>query len=410
MNKKLGLLFFLKRSKMNANGLVPIYLRITIAGVRTDISSKRFIDAAKWNNQSQKVTGYSEEVRSINSGLKALEMKVYKAYGEMAEKNILITSASLKSFVIDEGVAPAPPEKTILGVFRTHNLEMKSLIGNGFAAGTFQRYETSYSHTAEFIKWKYNSDDLPLNRIDHEFVTSYDYYLRSVRNCANNSTVKYIKNFKKIVLICLANAWMEKNPFLLYKVKLKKVVREFLNMDEIQRIADHDFKFNRLSQVRDIFLFCCFTGLAYADVMKLKKTEIVTDDKSEKWISTYREKTKTQVKVPLLKMALDILDKYEHHPLCAEYARVLPVLSNQKTNNYLKEIATACNIDKELTFHIARHTFATTVTLSNGVPIESVSKMLGHIDIKTTQHYAKILDLKLSQDMAMLKSKLETSL
>jgi site-specific recombinase XerD len=185
-------------------------------------------------------------------------------------------------------------------------------------------------------------------------------------------------------------------------------VREFLNMDEIQRIAGHDFKFNRLSQVRDIFLFCCFTGLAYADVMKLKKTEIVTDDKSEKWISTYREKTKTQVKVPLLRMALDILEKYEHRPLCSGYERILPVLSNQKMNNYLKEIATACNIDKELTFHIARHTFATTVTLANGVPIESVSKMLGHTDIKTTQHYAKILDLKLSQDMALLKYKLES--
>jgi hypothetical protein len=213
MNKKLGLLFFLKRSKMNANGLVPIYLRITIAGVRTDISSKRFINPAKWNNQSQKVTGYTEEVRSINSSLKAMEIKVYKAYGEMVDRNLFITSASLKSFMVDEGVTPTLPEKTILGVFRTHNLEMKSLIGNGFAAGTIQRYETSYSHTA---------DDLSLSQIDHEFVTSYDYYLRSVRNCANNSTVKYIKNFKKIILICLANAWMEKNPFQLYKVKLKK--------------------------------------------------------------------------------------------------------------------------------------------------------------------------------------------
>ncbi|WP_442587631.1 site-specific integrase [Pedobacter sp. AW31-3R] len=407
MNKKLGLFFFLKKSKINANGLVPIYLRITIAGVRTDISSKRFIDPAKWNNQSQKVTGSSEEVRSINSSLKVLEIKTYKAIGEMTDKKLSITSSSLKSFMLNEGVQPiVVPEKTILGVFKTHNSEMKSLIGKGFAAGTLQRYETSYSHTADFIQWKYQTDDLPLNRIDHEFVTSYDYYLRSVRSCANNSTVKYIKNFKKVVLICLANAWIEKNPFLLYKVKLKKVVGEFLNMDEIQRIADHDFKFNRLSQVRDIFLFCCFTGLAYADVMKLKKTEIVTDDKAEKWISTYRAKTKTQVKVPLLKTALDILEKYEEHPLSADHLRVLPVSSNQKTNNYLKEIATACDIDKELTFHIARHTFATTVTLANGVPIESVSKMLGHTDIKTTQHYAKILDLKLSQDMALLKTKL----
>jgi site-specific recombinase XerD len=407
MNKKLGLFFYLKKSKINANGLVPIYLRITITGARSDISSKHFIDPSKWNNHRQKVTGSSEEVRSLNLNLKELEISAYTAYGEMTDKKLSITSSSLKSFMLGEGIKPDEPEKTILGVFKIHNLEMKSLIGNGFAPGTMQRYETSYSHTADFIKWKYQTDDRPLNNIDHEFVTSYDYYLRSVRNCANNSTVKYIKNFKKIVLICLANGWLEKNPFLLYKVKLNKVVREFLNMDEIQRIADHDFKFNRLSQVRDIFLFCCFTGLAYADVMKLKKTEIVTDDKSEKWISTYREKTKTQVKVPLLKMALNILEKYKDHPLCADHLHVLPVSSNQKTNNYLKEIASACDIEKELTFHIARHTFATTITLANGVPIESVSKMLGHTDIKTTQHYAKILDLKLSQDMAILKTKLE---
>ncbi|MGY3053098.1 site-specific recombinase XerD [Pedobacter sp. UYEF25] len=408
MNKRMGLFFFLKKSKVNADGLVPIYLRITIEGLRTDISSKRCIDPTKWNNQSQKVIGSSEQVRSINSCLKALEVKTHTACREMEGKQLTITSSGLKAFMFDEWVLPiVMPEKTILGVFRTHNLEIRSLIGKGFAKGTVQRYETSYSHTAAFIKWKYQTDDVTLKNIDHEFVTAYDYYLRSVRNCANNSTVKYVKNFKKIVLICLANCWMEKNPFLLYKVKLKKVVREFLNMDEIQRIANHDFKFNRLSQVRDIFLFCCFTGLAYVDVVKLKKTEIVTDDKSEKWIITYREKTKTQVKVPLLRAALDILEKYEDHPLCADHSRVLPVSSNQKTNNYLKEIATACNIDKELTFHIARHTFATTVTLANGVPIESVSKMLGHTDIKTTQHYAKILDLKLSQDMALLKSKFE---
>lgn len=247
MNKRMGLFFFLKKSKVNAVGFVPIYLRITIEGLRTDISSKRWIDPAKWNNQRQKVIGSSEEVRSINSCLKALEVKTHTACGEMLDKNLSVTSAGLKSFMFDKWAPPIIlPEKTISGVFSTHNREIKSLIGKGFAKGTVQRYETSYSHTAEFVKWKYQTDDLALKNIDHEFVTRYVYYLRSVRNCANNSTVKYVKNFKKIVLICLANGWMEKNPFLLYKVKLKKVVREFLNMVEIQRIAEHDFKFNRL--------------------------------------------------------------------------------------------------------------------------------------------------------------------
>ncbi|MBB6271183.1 integrase [Pedobacter cryoconitis] len=407
MNKNFGLLFYLKKSKINSSGLVPVYLRITIDGMRTDISSKRFVDANKWNNKAQKVTGTCEEIRNINSALKSLEIKVYKSHMEMVDKDLSITSDNLKRYIFDDEVVKIEiTEKTILEVFKSHNLEVETLIGKGFAKGTLQRYEVSYRHTEDFMLWKYGLKDVLLSQVDHEFITSYDYYLRSVRNCANNSTIKYIKNFKKIVLISLANGWLEKNPFLLYKAKLKPVVRQFLNMDEIQRMADHNFKFSRLSHVRDIFLFCCFTGLCYADVSKLKKSEIITDDRGEKWISTYRKKTDTVVKVPLLPMALEIMSKYSDHPSCSEGNSVLPVSSNQKTNNYLKEIATSCEISKELTFHIARHTFATTVTLANGVPIESVSKMLGHTDIKTTQHYAKILDLKLSQDMALLKIRL----
>lgn len=406
MNKTLGLLFYLKKSKINSNGLTPIYLRITIDGIRTDISSKRFIDASKWNNKAQKVNGTCEEIRNINSALKSLEIKVYKSHMEMVDKDLPITSENLKKYMYDVEIVPKVIEKTILEVFKAHNLEVKSLIGKGFAQGTYDRYEVSYQHTQAFMLWKYNVKDVLLSQVNHEFVTSYDYFLRSVRDCGNNTTVKYLKNFKKIILISLANGWLEKNPFLLYKAKLKPVVREFLNMDEIQRMADYDFKFSRLGHVRDIFLFSCYTGLSYADVRKLKKSEIITDDKGMQWISTYRKKTDTVVKVPLLPIALDLIDKYSDHPSCCEGKSVLPVSSNQKMNSYLKEIATLCEIFKELTFHIARHTFATTITLANGVPIESVSKMLGHTDIKTTQHYAKILDLKLSQDMELLKIRL----
>lgn len=406
MNKTLSLLFYPKKSKVNSNGLTPIYLRITIDSIRVDISSKRFIEAKRWNNRAQKVNGTCQETRNINSALKSLEIKVYKSHTEMIDNDLPISSENLKKYMFDVEIVPKVIEKTILGIFKTHNLEVESLIGKGFARGTYDRYEVSYQHTEAFMLWKYNVKDVLLSQVNHEFVTSYDYFLRSVKNCANNTTVKYLKNFKKIVLIALANGWLEKNPFLLYKSKLKPVVREFLNMDEIQRMTDYDFKFSRLNQVRDIFLFSCYTGLSYVDVSKLKKTEIITDDKGGKWISTYRQKTDTVVKVPLLPFALDLIEKYSDHPLCAEDKSVLPVSSNQKTNSYLKEIATLCEIYKELTFHIARHTFATTITLANGVPIESVSKMLGHTDIKTTQQYAKILDLKLSQDMALLKIRL----
>jgi integrase len=236
----------------------------------------------------------------------------------------------------------------------------------------------------------------------------YEFYLRSVRKCANNSAVKYIKNFGKIIRICLANHWLVYNPFSNYKNKIKTVDRVYLTTEELQEMASKELATERLVQVRDIFLFCCFTGLAYADVKKLRRWDLVIGVDGEKWITIKRQKTDTPSRIPILPTATVIIQRYVHHPHCENNGRVLPVLSNQKMNSYLKEIADVCGINKPITFHIARHTFATTVTLLNGVPIESVSKMLGHTNIQTTQHYAKILDIKVGADMALLKQKYTT--
>jgi site-specific recombinase XerD len=203
----------------------------------------------------------------------------------------------------------------------------------------------------------------------------------------------------------LANDWLDKNPFANYKSKVKEVERVYLTEEEIQNIINKDFKTDRLLLVRDIFLFSCFTGLAYIDVKNLTKSHISIGIDGEKWIFTHRQKTESASKIPILPITQMLIDKYEHHPQCMNEEKLLPILSNQKMNAYLKEIAAVCGIEKELTFHIARHTFATTVTLTNGVPIESVSKMLGHTNIKTTQHYAKILDRKVSEDMQVLKNR-----
>jgi len=226
-----------------------------------------------------------------------------------------------------------------------------------------------------------------------------------VRKCANNTTVNYIKNFKKIIRICIANGWLDKDPFIRYKVKLKEVERDFLSEEELQTMIEKSYRTFRLEQVKDIFIFSCYTGLAYADVKKMSYENIVTGIDGHKWLFINRTKTDTPTKVPLLPTALSVLAKYKDHPQCVNRNRLLPVLSNQKMNAYLKEIADTCEINKELTFHIARHTFATTVTLNNDVPIESVSKMLGHKSIKTTQHYAKLLDKKVGYDMDKLRLK-----
>jgi integrase len=220
--------------------------------------------------------------------------------------------------------------------------------------------------------------------------------------------MKYLANFKKVVLLCIKNGWLERDPFAGFKFTKKEVERPYLTAVELQEMASKEFKAERLTLVRDIFLFCCYTGLAYVDVKKLKRTEIGVGVDGERWIFTKRQKTDTASRIPLLPTSLRLLEKYKHHPQC-ENGRLLPVLSNQKMNAYLKEIADACGIDKTLTFHVARHTFATTVTLSNGVPIETVSKMLGHTNIRTTQHYAKVLDIKVSEDMKALREKLKKS-
>lgn len=215
---------------------------------------------------------------------------------------------------------------------------------------------------------------------------AYEFFLRSEKNCCNNTTVKYLKKFKKIIRICLSNHWLDKDPFAAYKAKLDEVMPAFLTAQELQAMSGKQFVSERINQVRDIFLFSCYTGLAYADVKKLKRSEIVTGFDGQQWVSTSRQKTDTASKIPLLPVALEIMNRYENHPQCGYEGKLLPVLSNQKMNGYLKEIGDICGITKPFTYHTARHAFATAVTLSNGVPIESVSKMLGHKNIKTTQH------------------------
>lgn len=403
MNKTFNLLFYVKKSKINANGEVPIYLRITVDGKITEISTKRTVNSKKWNSPMQKVNGTTEEVKSLNFYLKTFEQKIYNIYHDLIKDNEKVTCEILKNNFL----GTTELSRSLIPIFVDHNERMEKLVGKEFASGTLGRYNTCLSHIREFLKWKYNLSDIDIKKIDFAFLNDFEFFLRSEKSCNNNSAVKYIKNFGKIVRICLANGWMERDPFLNYNSKFNEVIRVFLNEQELEKMLNKDLKNERLSQVRYIFLFSCYTGLAYIDTQKLTKDNINIGLDGNKWIHTIRQKTKTKSHIPLLPKAEGIIEKYANHPACLNSGRLLPVLSNQKMNAYLKEIADLCDINKELTYHIARHTFATTITLANGVPIESVSKMLGHKNIKTTQHYAKILDKKVSEDMMILKSVLQ---
>ncbi|MBP1638876.1 MAG: putative transposase [Bacteroidetes bacterium] len=401
MNTKLSVLFFVKRTKTNSNGLLPIFFRVTVDGARIEFSTKRYAHPDKWSVEGNRMKGTSAEAKATNSYLDALKAKVYDYQQQLIREDELVNLENMRNKIL--GIDKR--SYMLVPIFQQHNDEIKALIGKEYAPATLIRYETSLKHTVDFMKWKYKVSDMDIRKIDHEFITGYEFYLKTVCNCCQNTTAKYIKNFGKIIRICLANGWIVKNPFINYKSKVVEVERAFLSQEEIETMYNKTFITARLNQVKDIFLFSCFTGLAYADVKKLSRRNIGIGVDGERWIFINRTKTDTRSNIPLLPIASTILEKYEDHPQVVNQDKLLPLLSNQKMNGYLKEIADLCGINKELTFHIARHTFATTVTLSNGVPIESVSKMLGHKNIKTTQHYAKILDLKVSDDMKILREK-----
>jgi integrase len=403
MKTNFSMLFYLKKQKNYTSGLAPVYLRITVDGERAEVTANRECEPEKWNSHSGRAIGTKESTKSLNAFLDNLQSDAYEAHRYLHENGKMITAESIKNRMLGKS------EKSymLIELFKEHNRKVASLVGRDFAPATHKRYETSLRHTQAFLKFRFGVVDINIEKIDNAFIADFDYYLRTTNKCNNNSTIKYIKNLGKIIRICLSNGWIIKNPFVNYKGKIKTVNRVYLTEEEIQRIANKCFDIERLSQVRDVFLFCCFTGLAYVDIKKLKISEITKGVDGGLWIFTKRQKTDTRSAIPLLPTAAQLIKKYSNHPLCINKDTPLPVPSNQKMNGYLKEIAEICGIEKTLTSHIARHTFATTITLSNGVPIETVSKMLGHSSIKQTQHYAKILDLKVSADMLLLKQKLE---
>lgn len=375
-------------------------MRITVNGLRSEVSLKRYVDPSKWNVSANKMKGTTEEVKTLNEYLNYMRSVVFEHQKTLIQNSIEVTAQSIK----DALMGVDKQDRKLLTTFQAHNDDCRSLIGNGFAQGTIERYETVYRLLSIFLKSKRGLNDISLKKIDYAFIMDFDFYLRADRKIGNNTTVKYIKNFKKIIRIALANDWIDKDPFVKYKGKVKEVQREFLIEQEINAIREKEFGIERLDHVRDIFIFCCYTGLAYVDVERLTMNDIVKGIDGTDWIKMNRQKTDVRSSIPLLDIPTEIIYKYADHPSRMVHNKVLPVLSNQKMNSYLKEIQDLCGIQKNLTMHLARHTFATTVTLTHGVSLETVSRMLGHTNVKTTQHYAKILDKKVSEEMLQLKN------
>ncbi len=395
--------FRIVKTKINNKGLVPIYLRLTVDQKRIEYSISRRVEPKLWSKKAQRAMGTNRDVVEINNHIDNLKHKLYKIHQKLVDNDEMITATSMMNLLKGGG----KKVRFALEVFREHNERTDLLAGKDISVSTAKRYWVCYNHIKQFIEEEYHLEDYKLRDIDYRFITKLEFFLKTVRLCNHNSALKYINNFKKIIRIALANQWMDRDPFNNYKVQFQAVEREFLTAEEVETLYKKELHFDRLKLVRDMFIFSCYTGLAYSDVEKLSKADITIGIDGGKWISIKRTKTNTRSSIPLLPIAQEILNRYAYHPQVIKSERLIPVFSNQKSNAYLKEIAMLCGITKTLTTHLARHTFATTITLTNGVPIESVSKMLGHKSLRTTQHYAKIVDRKVSDDMKMLKDKLE---
>ncbi|KAA8485601.1 site-specific recombinase XerD [Arcticibacter tournemirensis] len=403
-NSTFGVIFYLRKYKATNDGKTPIYARITVNGSRIDLSVKRTIDPDNWNANKGMARGSREEVVKLNKYLEQYRSGIVESYQELLLQKKLITAELVKEKFTGEDQA----EFTLCKLMEYHNAEQSQVLEQG----TMKNYYTTQKYIKEFIAERFKTSDKYLSELSYKFITDFEYFLRNrkpekgQKPLNNNGLMKHIERFCKMVNLAVRLEWLDRNPFHAYQLKFDKVEREYLTKDELARIEKKKFNIVRLQVVKDLFIFSCYTGLAYIDVFNLTPANLIEKSENNIWIATNRQKTNEPVRVPILPKALDIIEKYKGHPQALAEGKVLPTLSNQKLNSYLKEIADMCNITKPLTFHIARHTFATTVTLTNGVPIETVSKLLGHSKLTTTQIYAKVVESKINDDMALLKTKL----
>ncbi|WP_308663358.1 site-specific integrase [uncultured Alistipes sp.] len=401
-------LFFLKKTRLLKNGEASVCMRITVNGTRVENNIRKSIDPALWSQAKETARGKSRRACDLNTYIEEARIKLYQIFCELEQQNRPVTAHLLQELFFGQ---EKPEEvRTLLGTMQEHNDQCRALVGTDYALITVRRYESCRRYLAELIRQRYGKEDLPLAEVNGELVRAFAFYLKTEKGCQQNTVIRYMKCLKKITNLARANDWMAKDPFLGIRFHEKEVVREFLTMDELQTIYRKEFPLERLTLVRDVFIFAAFTGLAFIDVQQLAPEHIVRDNNGNLWIRKPRQKTKNMCNIPLLDIPQEILRKYADHPTCRKKGVLLPVPCNQKMNSYLKEIADICMIRKNLTTHCARHSYATSVCLANGVSLENVAKMLGHSNIKMTQHYARVLDSSILRDMNHVQAALSSSM
>lgn len=394
----LNISFYVRRTRPNKHGEVPVCVRITVNGQRADTTIRKSILPDQWDAIRGQASPRTTLGKAINLYIDTVRARIIRIHRDLEMDEQPFTAQQVLDLYLGRKTSN---RRTLLKLFREHNEKCRQLVGIDLAAATAERYETCMKLTQEFMQHTYHRDDIELERVDRRFIEDFGFFLKTSCGCSHNTTMKYLGNFKKIIRLALSRKWMEENPFAGMRFKMQPVRREMPEKAEIDRILHKEITIPRLALTRDIFIFCCFTGLAFSDIKQLAPEHLVTDVQGRRWIRKPRKKTGNMCNIPLLKIPEQILERYRTDPECVAHNVLLPVTSNQKMNVYLKELADICGIRKNLSTHCARHFFAT-YTLAHGVSIESVAKMLGHSNTNMTRHYAKVLDQTILREMSKL--------
>ena len=399
MRSTFRILFYLKRNAPKSNGLVPVMCRITVNGKISQFSCKLDVDEKHWDVKTGRMTGRSVVALETNHMLDKIRVGINKAYQDICDKDNYVTAEKVRNAFLGMGMN----HETLLAVFRQHNEDYAKQVGKIKSQRSYWKYCTVYNHLSEFIRQRYKVSDIALKELAPAFITDFELFLRTEKNHCTNTIWSYMMPFKRIIYMSINNGWLQRDPFYAYSITKEETKRGFLSKEEIKMLIEGSFKKKSYELIRDLFIFCCFTGLSWTDMANLTKENLQTSFDGHLWIKTNRQKTGTETSLRLLEVPLRIIKKYEG---CSEDGKLLPVPCYPNCKNGIKVIAKKCGIEKNVTWHMSRHSFATTVCLSNDMPIETLSKMLGHRSIRTTQIYAKITAEKVSNDMEKLSKAL----
>lgn len=389
----------MKRNAPKKNGLIPVMCRITVNGKISQFSCKLDVEEKTWNIELGRVSGRSTVAQETNRMLDKIRVGINKAYQDICDKDNYVTAEKVRNVFLGMGMN----HETLLAVFRQHNEDYEKQVGKIKSLRSYWKYCIVYKHLEEFIKQRYKVSDIALKELAPAFITDFELFLRTEKNHCNNTVWSYMMPFRSIIFMAINNGWLQRDPFYAYSITKEETKRGFLSKEEINLLIKGTFKKPSYTLIRDLFIFCTFTGLSWTDMANLTKENLQTSFDGHLWIKTNRQKTGTESNIRLLDVAKHIIEKYDG---MTDDNKLLPVPCYVNCKNSIKVIAKKCGIEKNVTWHMSRHTYATTVCLSNDVPIETLSKMLGHRSIRTTQIYAKITAEKVSRDMEKLSKQI----